>query len=97
MICGMTYINRILLAVRAARLLQMRNIKESCRITLERCERYDAITCGVYGYMMHTAFRDKSHSQEVFDNMKKDLQEFIDKDTTTDEESIFYEEFTSKY
>ena len=30
--------------------------KESCRITLERCERYDAITCGVYGCMMHTAF-----------------------------------------
>ena len=25
---------------------------ESCRITLERCERYDAITCGVYGSMM---------------------------------------------
>ena len=71
--------------------------KESCRITLERCERYDAITCGVYGCMMHTAFCDKSHSQEVFDNMKKDLQEFIDKDTTVDEESIFYEEFTSKY
>lgn len=45
--------------------------KESCRITLERCERYDAITCGVYGCMMHTAFCDKSHSQEVFDNMKK--------------------------
>ena len=42
--------------------------KESCRITLER---YDAITCGVYGCMMHTAFCDKSHSQEVFDNMKK--------------------------
>ena len=36
--------------------------KESCRITLERCERYDAITCGVYGCMMHTAFCDKSHS-----------------------------------
>jgi hypothetical protein len=47
--------------------------------------------------MMHTAFCNKSHSQEVFDNMKKDLQEFIDKDTTADEESIFYEEFTSKY
>ncbi|MCF2543508.1 hypothetical protein I6E35_13675 [Blautia producta] len=71
--------------------------KESCRITLERCERYDAITCGVYGCMMHTSFCNKSHSQEVFDNMKKDLQEFIDKDTTADEESIFYEEFTSKY
>ena len=32
--------------------------KESCRITLERCERYDAITCGVYGSMMHTTFCD---------------------------------------
>ena len=51
--------------------------KESCRITLERCERYDAITCGVYGSMMHTAFCDKSHSQEVFDNMKNDLQAII--------------------
>ena len=71
--------------------------KESCRITLERCERYDAITCGVYGSMMHTTFCDKSHSQEVFDNMKRDLQEFIDKDTTAEEEDIFYEEFTSKY
>ena len=71
--------------------------KESCRITLERCERYDAFTCGVYGSMMHTAFCDNSHSQEVFDNMKRDLQEFIDKDTTAEEEDIFYEEFTSKY
>ena len=52
---------------------------------------------GVYGCMMHTAFCDKSHSQEVFDNMKRDLQEFIDKDTTAEEEDIFYEEFTSKY
>lgn len=53
--------------------------------------------CGVYGSMMHTTFCDKSHSQEVFDNMKRDLQEFIDKDTTAEEEDIFYEEFTSKY
>ena len=51
----------------------------------------------VYGSMMHTAFCDKRHSQEVFDNMKKDLQEFIDKDTTAEDEDIFYEEFTSKY
>lgn len=51
----------------------------------------------VYGSMMHTAFCDKRHSQEVFDNMKKDLQEFIDKDTTAEEKDIFYEEFTSKY
>ena len=49
------------------------------RNDITRCERYDAITCGVYGCMMHTAFCNKSHSQEVFDNMKKDLQEFIDR------------------
>ena len=54
------------------------------RNDITRCERYDAITCGVYGCMMHTAFCNKSHSQEVFDNMKKDLQESIDKDTTAD-------------
>ncbi len=49
--------------------------------------------------MMHTVLCDKRHSQEVFDNMKKDLQEFIDRDadTTAEEEDIFYEEFTSKY
>ena len=46
---------------------------------------------------MHTAFGDKRHSQEVFDNKKKDLQEFIDKDTTAEKEDIFYKEFTSKY
>ena len=28
--------------------------KESCRITLERCERYDAITCG--GIWMYDAY-----------------------------------------
>lgn len=71
--------------------------KESCRITLERCERYDAITCAVYGSMVHTAFCDSNHSHEVFDKMKKDLQKFIDKDTTAEQEDIFYEEFTSKY
>lgn len=27
--------------------------KDSCRITLEKCERYYAITCGIYGGMMH--------------------------------------------
>ena len=28
--------------------LPCEDYKESCRITLDRCERYDAITCGVY-------------------------------------------------
>lgn len=71
--------------------------KDSCRITLEKCERYYAITCGVYGGMMHKTLCDSTKYQEMYDNMKKDLQEFIDKETTFEEEENFYEMFTSKY
>ena len=68
-----------------------------CRITLEKCSKYYAITCGVYGAMVHTAFAADSQYQEIYDAMKNELQGFIDKDTTYDEELAFYEEFTSKY
>lgn len=36
---------------------------QSCRITLEKCERYYAITCGIYGSMVHTVFSDQEHYQ----------------------------------
>ncbi len=39
--------------------------KGSCRITLEKCEPYYAVTCGVYGAMVHTAFVDFNHYQEL--------------------------------
>ena len=71
--------------------------KDSCRITLEKCERYYAITCGVYGAMVHTAFCDEKESEGKYEAMKKDLQDFIDKDTTEDEELEFYDEFVNKY
>ena len=70
--------------------------KGACTITLEKCEKYYAITCGIYGGMMHTAFSDSKHFQEMYDAMKKDLQEFMDKDTSADEESAFYDAFTTK-
>ncbi len=69
----------------------------TCRITLEKCEQYYAITCGVYGGMVHTTFSDINHHQELYNAMKKDLQEFIDKETSYDEELDFYEMFTTKY
>lgn len=78
-------------------ILRDEEYKGSCRITLEKCKKYCAITCGVYGSMVHTAFADDSHYQEIYDAMKNDLQEFIDKDTTYEEELAFYEEFTTKY
>ena len=71
--------------------------RETCRITLEKCESYYAITCGVYGSMMHTAFSDSASCYEKYASMKKELQEFVDRNTTAEEESKFYHEFTSKY
>lgn len=66
------------------------------RITLEKCEEYYAITCGVDG-MVHTVFCNKYKKDTIYENMKKDLQEFSLKETTEDEKIKFYEEFTSKY
>ena len=71
--------------------------RDSCRITLEKCERYYAITCGVYGGMMHTAFCNSTQYQDIYNNMKKDLQEFSDKNSSDEEEIEFYDWFTSKY
>jgi len=71
--------------------------KEACRITLEKCEKYYAITCGVYGAMVHTVFADFDHGQNQYDAMKQELQKFIDTDTTLDEEVSFYRAFTDKF
>lgn len=46
---------RILISVLGYKVLEPVN-KPAVIVTLERCERYDAITCGVYGSMMHTIF-----------------------------------------
>lgn len=69
----------------------------ACRIALEKCERYHAITFGIYEAMMHITFSDINHHQEMYNAMKKDLQEFIDKETSYDDELDFYEMFTTKY
>lgn len=68
-----------------------------CRITLEKCERHYAITCGVYGAMVHTTFAGEDDYQKKYDSMKIDLQEFLDKKTTEEDEEEFYESFTYKY
>ena len=71
--------------------------KDSCRITLEECSSHYAITCGIYGAMVHTAFCNEWGYEEKYEAMKRDLQDFIDKDTTEDEELEFYDSFCSKY
>lgn len=37
------------------------------RITLERCKTYDAITCGMYGDMIHTAYASSKESALIYD------------------------------
>lgn len=71
--------------------------QSGCRITLEKCEKCCAVTCGVYGAMVHTAFSDFDHGQALYDAMKKELQAFMDTDTSLEEELAFYREFTEKF
>ena len=70
---------------------------QSCRITLERCEQYDAVTCGIYGAMAHTAFADPANSLQMYLAMQQELQAFLERDTSPDEELAFYEQFCMKY
>ena len=50
----------------------------SCRFTLEKCKAYYAVTCGVYGSMVHTAFFDEKDYQQKYEEMKQELASFID-------------------
>lgn len=68
-----------------------------CRITLERCDNFYAITCGVYGAMVHTAFCGEEDHNRMYEAMKCDLQEFLDADTTEEEEDKFYHKFVATY
>ena len=71
--------------------------KKSCRITLEKCEKCFVITCGVYGAMVHTTFADLDNYQSQYDEMKRELQKFMDSNTSEDEEVEFYNYFCNKY
>lgn len=47
--------------------------------------------------MVHTAFSAPENYRALYDEMKKELQEFIDKETTETEELDFYDRFCSKF
>ncbi len=70
---------------------------DACRITLEKTSRYYAITCGIFGDMVYTAFCLEENNKEKYVAMKKELQEFIDKDLSNDVRYEFYDSFTEKY
>lgn len=68
-----------------------------CRITLEKCDRYHAITCGVYGAMVHTVFCSSSDAEKTYEEMKSELSRFMCTQTTMEEETEFYNYFFNKY
>lgn len=71
----------------------------SCRVTLEKCPKYYAVTCGVYGSMVHTAFFDEDEYEEKYEAMKQELQTFVDRmdDISDDDRSDFYASFCDRY
>ena len=71
----------------------------ACRITLEKCKTYYAVTCGIYGSMVHTAFFDQAEYEQKYEEMKQELESFVNRlDTLTgDERSDFYGQFCDKY
>jgi len=78
-------------------ILRDQEFNGGCRITLERCPKYHAITCGVYGAMVHTVFRSPETADDTFEAMKKELGRFMSTETTEDEEIEFYVYFCGKY
>ena len=78
-------------------ILKDEEYKQSCRITLEKCTRYYAITCGIYGAMVHTAFCSEEDHFSIYEQMKQELATFMERDTTEAEEDEFYHYFTNRY
>ena len=67
------------------------------RITVEECERYHAITVGLYSSMLHTAFSNKEEYEKMVSNMKKDIEEQYSVERSLSEESEFCDYFYHKY
>lgn len=79
------------------RIIADEEFDETCHITLKECPRYHAITCGIYGTMVHTCFRDPDESMAVYEAMKAELAHFVCTVFSEDETYDFYEYFCSKY
>ncbi|MBQ8825356.1 MAG: hypothetical protein IJZ64_09065 [Ruminococcus sp.] len=71
--------------------------KGLCRITLENCSGYFVITCGIYDKMFHIVFCNVGNFQRIYEEMKQDLQDFLDKDSLEYENIAFYRYFKSKF
>ena len=58
---------------------------------------YYAITCGIYGKFMHTAFANQDNYVSKYNAMKNELTEFIDQELHQPKANTFYDAFISRY
>ena len=72
---------------------------ESCRITLEKTNPIPySITCGIYGFMCHTAFaKTKREAKEKYECMKGELKDFIDAETDEITATSWVENFVERW
>lgn len=77
---------------------------DGARITLERTSTRFAITCGVYGWMVHTRFfAIESEAIAAYEEMKPALVEILvrlpgeDVEVAIDEVAILLDDFTTRF
>lgn len=73
-------------------ILKDEEYNNSCSITIEKCSDMYVITCGIYGYMVHTEYAGENY-ESVYNSMKTALQLFVDDIINTDKEDEFIEDF----
>ena len=83
----------------SGRILRDETYQDTCRITLEKTNPIPySITCGIYGFMCHTAFAStEPQAKETYECMKKELEAFIDADTDEAYAVEWVERFVEKW
>lgn len=79
------------------KIIKDEEFNSSARITLEELpDGHYAVTCGIYGAMVYTAYFGKENAFSKYEEMKSDIEAILSRE----DDSEFYrliEEFTDKY
>ena len=68
----------------------------ACRVTLETCPGCHAITCGVYGSMVHTVFCSKD-PRDKYKEIKTVLKNFVDSEPDANAMAKFCNDFVNSF
>lgn len=68
-----------------------------CRVTVEKCKGFDAITCGIYGLFFHTIYTSFEGAIIEGNAIKQCLKEFIDGNPDSSKMRAFPAWFMDKF